>query len=264
MDIMKTNKIKVLMAAGVILGLGACQATNPVEQVKTTNSSSYGFKYFYNYGLPASSMDSPSLNNLSVANTGDTILRKQISNDWLSEDIKFAKNIPMNEFSFNDVYGIKYKKIDGEGLVACMTAKFRDVCLIDKDFNGTVDKDFNGVLDSGYKLDEYRGTFDAFYKPVDEAMAIKSFKQLPYTLTYSKKQPLGIQKTIVFQGLSKGEIKITYKEFTKDGLARPSFDQTVTFDADKLPTMIGIKGAKIKVEAVDGLEIKYKVIKSFS
>lgn len=61
----------------------------------------------------------------------------------------------------------------------------------------------------------------------------------------------------LYQGLSKGEVKIAYREFI-NGLARPAFDQDVSYELDVDGTgTIGFKGMRIKVLKATGHNIRY-------
>lgn len=66
---------------------------------------------------------------------------------------------------------------------------------------------------------------------------------------------------VLFQGVSKGEVKISYREF-KGGIARPAFTQDVSYEIEKDGTaMIAFKGMRIKVLKANGQEITYVVEK---
>ena len=67
---------------------------------------------------------------------------------------------------------------------------------------------------------------------------------------------------VLYQGVSKGEVKISYREF-KGGVARPAFTQDVTYEIEKDGTaMIAFKGMRIKVLKANGQEITYQVEKA--
>lgn len=61
----------------------------------------------------------------------------------------------------------------------------------------------------------------------------------------------------LYQGMSKGEVKISYREFS-NGMARPAFDQDVSYELDPDGTgIIGFKGMRIKVLKATGHELTY-------
>lgn len=69
------------------------------------------------------------------------------------------------------------------------------------------------------------------------------------------------QVDVLYQGLSKGEVKISYREF-KGGLARPAFTQDVAYELDKDGSgMIAFKGMRIKVLKATREDITYIVEK---
>jgi hypothetical protein len=62
---------------------------------------------------------------------------------------------------------------------------------------------------------------------------------------------------VLYQGLSKGEVKISYREFS-GGCARPAFTQDVAYElATDGTTTIGFKGLRIKVLKATGSTISY-------
>lgn len=62
---------------------------------------------------------------------------------------------------------------------------------------------------------------------------------------------------ILYQGMSKGEVKISYREFSR-GIARPAFTQDVSYELDPDGTaIIGFKGMRIKVLKATGHDLRY-------
>src|SRR5258706_12690951 len=72
------------------------------------------------------------------------------------------------------------------------------------------------------------------------------------------------KRVILYQGLSKGTIKVSFREFIKD-MARPAFTQDVSYDLEQDGTvMIAFKGLRIQVLKASGANIQYKVMQPFS
>ena len=71
------------------------------------------------------------------------------------------------------------------------------------------------------------------------------------------------QFEILYSGLSKGELKVTYREFIND-LARSSFYQEASYDYSGGKTMITFKGAKVEVLNANNQQIQYRVLNGFS
>lgn len=62
---------------------------------------------------------------------------------------------------------------------------------------------------------------------------------------------------VLYQGISKGEVKISYREFS-NGIARPAFTQDITYEIEKNgPTTIGFKGLRLKVLSANNQRIEY-------
>jgi hypothetical protein len=72
------------------------------------------------------------------------------------------------------------------------------------------------------------------------------------------------KRTVLYQGLSKGSIKISFREFVKD-MARPAFTQDVSYDLEADGTaLIAFKGMRVKVLKASGSSITYQVAKPFT
>lgn len=67
------------------------------------------------------------------------------------------------------------------------------------------------------------------------------------------------QIDVLYQGMSKGEVKISYRE-SIDGIARPAFTQDVTYELGPDGTaVIGFKGMRLKVLKATGQSIEYVI-----
>lgn len=83
---------------------------------------------------------------------------------------------------------------------------------------------------------------------------------VPYELTETEavtEEEPEFTVQFLYQGLSKGAVKIAYREFIK-GMARPAFDQDVSYELEPDGTgTIGFKGMRIKVLKANGHSISY-------
>jgi hypothetical protein len=68
-----------------------------------------------------------------------------------------------------------------------------------------------------------------------------------------------MKKQLIYTGISKGVISITYREFKND-MARPAFSQDLKFDLSEGRT-IGFKGSRFNIIEANNTEIVYEVIK---
>lgn len=67
-----------------------------------------------------------------------------------------------------------------------------------------------------------------------------------------------INYEIVFSGITKDTIRLLYREYSPDDLARNAFFQELTYPINT--KLIRFKDLKIKVEKLDGEKIKFKVL----
>ena len=83
---------------------------------------------------------------------------------------------------------------------------------------------------------------------------------IPYDVTVTETEvenPDDFYVDVLYQGTSKGEVRISYREFSH-GIARPAFTQDVSYElqADGTTT-IGFKGMRIKVLKATGHDLQY-------
>ena len=65
------------------------------------------------------------------------------------------------------------------------------------------------------------------------------------------------QVDVLYQGMSKGEVKISYRE-SSGGVARPAFTQDVSYELEADGTaIIGFKGMRLKVLRASGQSLEY-------
>lgn len=77
-------------------------------------------------------------------------------------------------------------------------------------------------------------------------------------------QTNSVKQEIIYSGLSKGELKITYREYMND-YARASFFQDATYDySPPSSTMISFKGAQVEILDANNTQVKYKVLTGFT
>lgn len=71
------------------------------------------------------------------------------------------------------------------------------------------------------------------------------------------------KKELIFQGGVDGrEVKMLYREFTRDNLARPAFSQNLSYDISK-DRVIGFQSLRIEVLEITPTSIRYRVLKHF-
>lgn len=119
-----------------------------------------------------------------------------------------------------------------------------DVCLVDQDRDGTFD---SATLSTRRKFLPLEAPVRFKREPVNHrGIELPDFKYV-----------------VLYQGVSKGTIKISFREFKND-LARPAFTQDVFYDLNSDGTgVIAFRGARIAVDEATSTGITYRVIKPF-
>lgn len=106
----------------------------------------------------------------------------------------------------------------------------------------------------------------------DQIFRQAMFKEYQGYFPLSKPVPYDIEKSetliesrddfyvdVLYQGISKGEVKISYREFS-GGLARPAFNQDVSYELNANgAATIGFKGMRIRVIKATSESIEYVI-----
>lgn len=111
-------------------------------------------------------------------------------------------------------------------------------CLVDVDKNQIFESSMFGMYDMAFALSSPA--------PYDVAVT-----------ETAAESPDDFHVDVLYQGTSKGEVKISYREYSK-GIARPAFTQDVSYELQPDGTAsIGFKGMRIKVLKATGQDIRY-------
>ncbi|MBC3916443.1 hypothetical protein H8L32_02980 [Undibacterium sp. CY18W] len=119
-------------------------------------------------------------------------------------------------------------------------------CFVDTDNDGKFDVSVYPTYNIRHKMDA-----PAAYELVTETKTIetRSIEEFDYVTE------------MLYQGVSKGEIRISYREF-KGGLARPAFTQDLTYEIDPDGTsVIVFRDVKLKVLKANREEITYVLVR---
>jgi hypothetical protein len=109
----------------------------------------------------------------------------------------------------------------------------------------------DGKLDGFYSLD---GTYFASADPVDE------IPEFEFGTVQALNKP-SFRQQLIYNGMSDNNLKFLYREFSNH-YARAPFSQEVQYDLEE-SSIIGFKGARIKVLDATNRQIRYKVLASF-
>lgn len=75
--------------------------------------------------------------------------------------------------------------------------------------------------------------------------------------------PEGFKRIALYQGVSKGTVKVSFREFVND-LARPAFTQDVSYDLERDgTTLIAFQGLRVRVLRATNAGIEYVVERPF-
>jgi hypothetical protein len=108
--------------------------------------------------------------------------------------------------------------------------------------------------------DDGDGLFDR-QGPDEVAPFRKLKKPTPYSLTSVSVMRSDTLKTVVlYQGADASSLRFSYREFT-NGIARAAFTEELSVPRESLPAMIMVKNLQIEVLGVDGMGLRYKVVK---
>lgn len=117
-----------------------------------------------------------------------------------------------------------------------------------------VDKDSDGKFDNTMFMNR-----DRFF-PLVSPVKYKTEKSIPEV----RKDNSDFRREILYQGVSKGTIKLSFREYMND-MARPAFTQEILYDLDQDGTvMVVFKGMRLKVLKATGTSIQYIVEQPFA
>ena len=129
------------------------------------------------------------------------------------------------------------------------TNEVGSICLIDRDNDGTFERALNINTRRWLKI-ESQVPFTT------KALKYEWLETLPAKASTDIKF-IGKKRVLVYQGVSKGTIKVAYREYIND-LARPAFSQDVAYDLEPDGTgMIAFQGARIKVLTTTATHLRY-------
>lgn len=149
---------------------------------------------------------------------------------------------PGTSAPLKEVYRTKSKALCINGSAKSLTGIY-DACLVDKANKGSFD----------YAMFKTRQKYFPLKKSVKYEIADVSERRSIRTPEFNCQ--------VLYQGLSKGSIKISFREFL-NGLARPAFTQDISYDLEKDGTaIIAFKNLRISVIKATQSEITYIVKK---
>ena len=96
------------------------------------------------------------------------------------------------------------------------------------------------------------------WKLKDRKLPDKKLFEKIYDVPYGQIEAKGFKGELIYSGISKNTIKITYREYLEN-LARPAFYQELTYDLDQ-SDLIQFKSLKIRVLRADNSAIKFIVV----
>lgn len=113
-----------------------------------------------------------------------------------------------------------------------------------------------------YVPDDKSAPPGVYYLSDIDMMFFKEIPNLEYRPIDLQTASGGFRREIVYGGVAKGVVSLSYREFSRD-MARPAFTQQLTYDlADGAE--IGFRGARIKVLEANNLGMRYIVVQPLS
>jgi hypothetical protein len=141
----------------------------------------------------------------------------------------------------------------GTELVPAKTKANFKACIPIK---GTFEPDGPCFLD-----DDGDGQFDR-QSTNDYNMAQRLKVPVPYSrLPISVYREDSFKRVFLFQGATQDSLRFSYREFSA-GLARPGFTEDLSIQLAEFPFMIQLKDIQLEVLKVDGMGMRYKVVRA--
>lgn len=223
--------VTLAFAAGVLAG---CVSSNHATLVQAEINST------------PIDMSFPKLMDKLDRELGEDLLRHQVgavfitkSNIVKTKDRLESSSLTKTPELMSGAVGVEAVGMNGE-FAACFE---HSICMYDKDKNNR----FDTITHPGSMVDL---SADIGYDV--EASSTKSTS------------PTGLTRTLIYQGISDGKLKLKYREFSGT-LARPAFDQE--FEVDYIKdgvTQFGFKGSRFEVFSASSSQISYRVTAYFN
>lgn len=148
----------------------------------------------------------------------------------LEDAVGKAQSVPKGALLSRNTTKTKYK--------ACAISG--EQCLIDDDGDGTFDRISRDFFDGA--------------KPL---LAKARYQIEPNGVVEHSPFNVGITRTILYQGVSAGTMKLSYREFTADGLARDAFSEDISIQlGEKFPQQFAVKGLIFNIIEITPLGMK--------
>ena len=237
------NAMKALVLFVPLITLSAFAAPSriapPVERVETARS------YFLK----------PSIGESATAEVGDSLYQEGIR----TVSRRFRATLKADVTSkMDNGYVLAAREGFQDDMMMRRDSGTPLLCFITKN-TGIIgffgDKNVKGCLVDSNK----NQTFDrAMFEQFDAYFSLSN--PVPYEIQVTdtvSESPDDFYVEVLYQGMSKGEVKISYREFSH-GIARPAFTQDVSYELASDGTgVIGFKGLRIKVLKATGHDLQY-------
>lgn len=109
--------------------------------------------------------------------------------------------------------------------------------------------------------DDGDGTFDRLAAD-DFARAFRLRVSVPYRReTVTSNVRAGVRQVILYHGASGDTLRLSYREFTTDDMARPAFTEELSIPLTRqFPQLVAVKGIRLRIHGIDGLGLRYEVV----
>ena len=111
--------------------------------------------------------------------------------------------------------------------------------------------------DGDGRLDQVKIAADVKWWAADVSPAVK-FHSAELTIP----RPDAMKRELIYQGFSKGVLKLAYREYIND-MARPAFFQDATYEIETFPAEVSFKASRLQILRAGNSGIEYKVLSSF-
>lgn len=198
----------------------------------------------------------PKVGEVSKREVGESLVRRGISTTTRSttvtllDDASSSMDLGHKLVAPAGTTGILQRRSDNDLPVVCLNTGGAGIVVTGRAVGCLVDIDGDGRFDQSMFAERDR------YFPLAAPVRYK----LDST-NQAVENPLDFHVDVLYQGISRGEVKISYREF-KGGVARPAFTQDVAYELDTDGSgMIAFKGMRIKVLKATREHVTYIVEK---
>lgn len=203
----------------------------------------------------------PKLETLAAVAVGEAVYTqfrywRDVSPSFVTLNEPLSMRFKLGKITIAETEALRPRLLDAESAFCTdsraysdpLTGPLREACLLDRDRDGA---------------------FDTVRAAPGGAVWLASDVEPP--AQYTVQEPIetiiprddAFKYELVYQGYSRGTLKMLYREYLKD-MARPAFFQDIVYDVEEFPATVSFRTVRLEILDADNNGINYRVLSGFN